>query len=577
LSLSRKLGILLYVAIIIQTVVGIVHIYLRAEKKPDMYRLLACHVIFLIWVFNGIAESLANGTPMLPLAIRFTILPVSITSAFMLRFAVHYSGLVDEKHARRTYLFFLPIILSLAPLYLNWHPELVIKKMVGFTAITEWGPFFLANTYLSYVFLSVGALLIFLKLVREGGFAWQKSMLVLAFLVTIVLNYLTLSGRIEHPGFDVTVFGISLILFVLWDLIARFKMIDIVPQAAYSVYSRLRDGILITDNEGTFMEHNLAAETHFQELFDLTECRNIRTFLLHLNHHVDDKDMMQRLIDIIDHSNSDEVDAIGVLFPNGDIRQFDFNFLSIRSDTGKTIGRLLQWRDVTVNRMLTVEKERLRLSDDLHDSLGNCLNIISSNLEYVLDHYENADNNRQYIQKSYDRTIGAFLDMRRIVDELNPIELEKNGLVWALKSLFGKLGGKGIDIDFYCSEPEHFSLLNGRQSETLYFICQEALNNAITHGHAKTIDVILNVDDHVIKLYITDDGIGCDAIIENKGLKSIRNRTESVKGVFEYGSPTDGGFNLKVFIPTQYELITHPDKGNTDRRSDNQRAGVLAE
>jgi len=577
LSLSRKLGILLYVAIIIQTVAGIVHLYLRAEKKPDMYRLLACYVVFFFWLFNGIAESLANGTPMLPLAIKFTILPMSLTSAFFIRFAVHYVGLVAEKHAISTLLFYLPTLISLSPLYLNWHPELVIKRMDGFNAILEWGWLFLANTYLTYAFMAFGAILIFWKMILDGGFAVQKSLLVFAFLLTIALNYAVIVGWVVHPGFDVTVIGVSLILYVLWDLVVHFKMINVVPQAAYSVYSRLRDGILISDVTGRLVEHNVAAESHFQELFTLTECHTIHDFLYNLNKHTDDEHMMQKLIDIIQKNALDEVDTIGFLFPNGEIRQFDFNFLPIRNDTGKTIGMLLQWRDVTVYRMLTIEKERRRLSDDLHDSLGNCLNIISANLEYVLDHYDHAGSNRQYIQKSYDKTISAFLDMRRIVDELNPIEIEKNGLVWALESLFGKLGGKGITIDFYCSEPDRVILLNGRQSETLYFICQEALNNAITHGHAKTIDVILNVDDHVIKLYITDDGIGCDAIIENKGLKSIRNRTESVKGVFEYGSPTDGGFNLKVFIPTQYELITHPDKGNTDRRSDNQRAGVLAE
>ncbi len=576
MSLSRKFGILLYTAIIIQTVACIVHIYLRAEKKPDMYRLLACHAVFMIWLFNGIAESLANGTPMLPMAIRFTILPMSVTSAFFIRFAVHYLGLVDEKHAKLTYLFCLPTLVSLAPLYLNWHPELVIKKMIGFTAIAEWGALFLANTYLCYVYLAFGALLIFLKLVKDGGFAIQKSMMVFAFLLTIGLNYATLSGLLAHPGFDVTVFGISLILFVLWDLVVHHKMIDIVPQAAYSVYSRLRDGILITDEEGDLVEHNVAAESHFQELFDLTDCRNIHGFLFNLNKHTDDKHMMQKLIDIIEKSSPDEVDAIGFLFPNGDIRQFAFTFLPICSDMGKPIGMLLQWRDVTVYRMLTIEKERHRLSDDLHDSMGNSLNIVSANLEYVLDHYENTGINRQYIQKSYERTISAFLDMRRIVDALNPIEIEKNGLVWALESLFGKLDGKGITIDFYCREPERVRLLNGRQSETLYFICQEALNNAITHGHAKVIDVILNVDDEVTKFYVTDDGIGCETFVENKGLKSIRSRTESVGGSLEYGSPTDGGFNMKVFFPTQYAVTSRSNEGKSSRKSENQSVGVVS-
>jgi len=85
--------------------------------------------------------------------------------------------------------------------------------------------------------------------------------------------------------------------------------------------------------------------------------------------------------------------------------------------------------------------------------------------------------------------------------------------------------------------------------EAIYFICQEALNNAIVHGHAKSISIVLSNTEAGIDLIIVDDGNGSAEIVENKGLRGIRERVQLLKGSASYSTPEDGGFAIRVSIP----------------------------
>ena len=228
------------------------------------------------------------------------------------------------------------------------------------------------------------------------------------------------------------------------------------------------------------------------------------------------------------------------------------------------IGHFLTFFDSTEYRKNTLNGERVRLSNDLHDSVGNSLNIISSNLEYVLNHQRYKDEINDCIQTSYDRSINLFLDLRRIIEELSPVDIETNGLIWALETMFNKLSNRGINIKFENYIADHSVLDVYPYGEYIYFICQEAVNNAITHGRAKNISITFNRNMSDLKFYISDDGIGCKKIIKNKGIKSMQLRVASLGGSMEYGSPSDGGFNIRIELP----ISSHQPPVNIKEKTD---------
>lgn len=88
-----------------------------------------------------------------------------------------------------------------------------------------------------------------------------------------------------------------------------------------------------------------------------------------------------------------------------------------------------------------------------------------------------------------------------------------------------------------------------KYAELIYKTCQEALNNSFYHGKAKVVFINLVFSPDEIKLYISDDGEGCSNIIKNKGLTGIKEKVRSVGGRADFGSPSDGGFNIRISLP----------------------------
>jgi signal transduction histidine kinase len=244
-------------------------------------------------------------------------------------------------------------------------------------------------------------------------------------------------------------------------------------------------------------------------------------------------------------------EAIGIFYPYplNAARQYNASVRPLFAANHKAIGQIVTFKDITEYRLLTLEKERQRLSDDLHDSLGNCINVISSNLEYALKNSKDSEDIRECLQISYEKSTGAFLSLRRIVDELKPLDIENEGLLWALESLFNRLRIKDIVIEFTHNNIDEQMLRSGKLGETIYFICQEAVSNSMTHGRAKNIAITLISAGNELKLYITDDGVGCDEIIRNRGLNSMESRVKALGGNFDCGSPDGGGFNIRALFP----------------------------
>jgi signal transduction histidine kinase len=85
----------------------------------------------------------------------------------------------------------------------------------------------------------------------------------------------------------------------------------------------------------------------------------------------------------------------------------------------------------------------------------------------------------------------------------------------------------------------------------LYRIAQEALGNAVRHSAARNIRLSLRRDGSLIELQVHDDGRGFDpaAHSEGLGLHSMRERAQSVGGVYEVHSAPGQGCVVSVRVP----------------------------
>jgi len=180
------------------------------------------------------------------------------------------------------------------------------------------------------------------------------------------------------------------------------------------------------------------------------------------------------------------------------------------------------------------EKERQRLSRDLHDGLGQSLIAIKLQLESFCDGVDQRQNERMAkIKQYFEQTID---DIRRMSNDLAPSVLDTFGLTTALRYLCRELSlQSGITILF--EHTGHSQKIAKNTSIYLYRICQEALSNAIKHAQATQIEVMLNYQEKTICLQVKDNGNGFDLEKTKKchgnGISNIQERTQLLNALLQ--------------------------------------------
>lgn len=551
MTISQKLCIIIYTFLIIQCAITATVIFVKAKKTGELYSLIACFVAMVLWLYLAMIELMSSSTTQLLINVRLTLFPIMFIGAFWLVFSLYYAGIIKPKNQLKIILLvMLPQVLCVWPLFTDkfFHLVLVSKTLGEYKDV--WGVLFYVSTVITYLYVIASVLLILKKTKSNFGNKTKSNLLVIAVSIPLIINFLTGLKLIGEIGFDVTPLSFSVFSIIISIYIFKYRFIEIKPVAVQELFETINEAVFIIDKKGDILEFNKAATQYFSDLIDLKSCIDISSFLGYLRKHSDDVEILNKLLDysLGDNSCSYE-DTIKLYSLLLDTKQYSFCIMPLLSGKREVIGKLLTFKNVTEYRLLTLENERNRLSDDLHDSLGNSINVISSNLEYALENFSDSDEIRECIEVSYEKSAGAFLNLRRIVDELRPIDIENNGFLWALESLFYKLRMKGIHIEFSHNISEDKLLSDKKHGETIYYICQEAINNSVTHGKSNNITITLVYVKSQLNLYITDDGVGCDNIILNKGINSISGRVKSLGGEFIYGSPSDGGFNMKAIFP----------------------------
>ncbi|MBL7029643.1 MAG: sensor histidine kinase [Candidatus Marinimicrobia bacterium] len=203
----------------------------------------------------------------------------------------------------------------------------------------------------------------------------------------------------------------------------------------------------------------------------------------------------------------------------------------------------------------TQERERVRISRNLHDEIGQTLTAISLNLELINKNGKTKDLDKWIMdcQNLIDKTID---DVHRISYELRPSVLDNLGIFQAFRThIRGFINRTGIDVEL--NDEDSIYNLDDKIKTTLYRVMQEALNNVAKHADAQKVIINIYREKKSVLLRITDDGSGFD--LDNKmvvkpengglGLQGIQERVWSVGGEFTILSKEKIGTTLKIDIP----------------------------
>lgn len=205
---------------------------------------------------------------------------------------------------------------------------------------------------------------------------------------------------------------------------------------------------------------------------------------------------------------------------------------------------------------VAVLEERRRLARELHDAVSQSLYSLTLFAEAGRRHLSRGelDQAEENLERLAQTSQETFREMRLLVHELRPLELEERGLEGALRRRLEAVEGRtGVEFDL---EIENGLVLPGRQEEALYRVAQEALNNTLRHARAKRVVISVTREDSTTRLEVRDDGIGFDPLAAGRGglgLRSIRERVDRIDGSLDVDSRPGGGTRIVVHVPVEGE------------------------
>lgn len=182
---------------------------------------------------------------------------------------------------------------------------------------------------------------------------------------------------------------------------------------------------------------------------------------------------------------------------------------------------------------LTTIEERNRIARDLHDTLGHDMTGLIMQLEMTSSMMDkDVDAAKGLMEDSKVTARNSLKKVRKIVETFKD-ESKIYSDIGAINELVDDFSNKtGVKIKFYVKGDK--VALSPDVYITLYRIVQESMTNAVRHGEATKIKIIIMYEKDVIRFTITDNGVGCDNVCEGYGLKGMRERVALLGGYIDY-------------------------------------------
>lgn len=203
-----------------------------------------------------------------------------------------------------------------------------------------------------------------------------------------------------------------------------------------------------------------------------------------------------------------------------------------------------------IQRMTAVQ-ERNRLAREIHDTLGHTLTgiIMSADACQVIMDVA-PEEAKKRIGIIGDTAREGLKDVRRSIKALRPDALEQHDLEGALSKLVENFCVTTNVAVEYRQEAGKLSFAPDEE-DAVYRIVQETMTNAVRHGEADAITVLLTRTENMLTIRVTDNGKGSEATTEGFGLSHMKERLRMLQGTLRYGSRSDGerGFEVTAELP----------------------------
>ncbi len=221
---------------------------------------------------------------------------------------------------------------------------------------------------------------------------------------------------------------------------------------------------------------------------------------------------------------------------------------TVESRLNKSLKQLQQLNQY----MQTVrEKERMAISRELHDDLGQSLTAVKIDLGTLKKKIDNRDEALSRIDKISTLVTETIKTVQNITSHLRPQIINDLGLVSAIE-WYSKDFSDRTGIAIYL-QLDPVMEMSDDVSLTLFRILQESLTNIARHSRATKAEVRLKVHDSNLVMDIKDNGSGISEYDRKShksfGLISMMERAKNLGGELRILAPEKGGTSVHLKIP----------------------------
>jgi len=246
--------------------------------------------------------------------------------------------------------------------------------------------------------------------------------------------------------------------------------------------------------------------------------------------------------------------------PDFSIQEYDSIAKAINHMTGELNASQQENRALTQHTLAIQEDERQRLSQELHDELGQSLTAIKVMAVTAGRSQTGTVGTMPDIKQATDSIINVcdhlMTVVRSMMHQLHPLVLTELGLKATMEDLLNHWSIRNPELELTITCPDEVDHLEQKITIQIFRIVQECLTNIVRHAQASQATISLKIEHQAdarseLRLQVTDNGQGCatDKIKTGFGLLGMRERINSLGGDFTIQTQPQPGLTITATIP----------------------------
>lgn len=512
---------------------------LRANHSRMTYSFIGCQAMLMLWLVSQLLNMFSLTVKQLVVGYGIGNLGICFFAPFWLLFAMCYAGKEPSPNGQLALMCFSALMYAAAvtnPLHHLYYSSFSVRGVT-------YAPLFYVNQVCIYAAVIAGTVLVCRKSFGSGQRTLgQGILLTFAVIVPLTLNLLTLADVIK---LDFALTPLSLALSSVFILLAtyRFGFLNVNPVAFEDALGCMEEGVIVLDKHGNITYITRAA----QRLLGVNDSMDYKGLLDYLAGYG------ERLAEDFDYGEIVREGRTLSLkrYHHRDEKGVILAFTIIVSDISRYYELLERTGELAAaEQKLAIERERNRIAQEVHDTAGHTLTMISSlaRLSQVslgrLDTRSDKSELEGFLSETESLARGGIAQLRCSINNLRE-ENFLSSVTQAVRTLADSVRGMKAELCVQGTEDERY----GFCAKAVYDSCRELITNCARYSGADRLDIILKLTGESLELYVFDNGKGCSEIKYNNGLKGIAQRIETLGGTAAFNSSDGNGFGAVIKIP----------------------------